>query len=364
MFRVFRQRGRRVGVKALGVQQRLYQSLLVQVDDAAGNAAKRKARRHPLLVHPVFQKTGTGGRRRAGAGLDGKTRFEVAGMGYHVRRPARYQQLARVAGHARRPHADFRRVAHFLHRHHEVHLVLHDAGRHVRERHQAFRQQHHRLRVVRVHHRVAQRPAARFPRRAVGVAEFVAARHPEERHVYRQLPALQQVHPPAVRVDLHRLFHQPVRNRVRQLAAHAGGVDTANHPVADVLDQRRVAGHQRARRQRQVLKAQPGQRVHHVVDHLVPFTERVVERNRHPVLQPALADGLLQVGTQLAPVFFGDVIQPGGTVVGTDERVQRTLFRVLLLQCFNKVTHALILSLRRPAGACSRHRPARAESVG
>ncbi len=358
MPRVLRQRRRRIRVKALGVQQRLYQPLLMQVDDAPGDAPQRKACHHALLLHPVFQKTGARRRGRARPGLDRKARPEIPGVLDHVRRRPRYQQFTRVAGHARRPHADFRRVAHFLHRHHEIHLVLHDARRHVRERHQTFRQQHHLFRVVRIHHRVTQRPAARFPRRPVGVAEFVAARHTEKRHVYRQLAALQQVHPPPVRVDLHRLVHQPVRNRVRQLAAHPRRVDAGYHPVADMLYQRRVAGHQRTRRQRQVFEPQPRQRLHHMVDHLVPFTERVVERYRHPVLQPALADGLFQVGAQLATVFFGDVIQPRRALVGAHERLQMTFFRVLLLQCFNNITHVPVLSWRRP-GVRSRRRPAR-----
>ncbi len=257
----------------------------------------------------------------------------------NVRRPPRYQQLARVAGHARRPHADFRRVAHFVHRHHKIHLVLHDARRQVRERHQTLRQQHHRLRILRVHHRIPQRPAARCPRRAVGIAELVARRHPEKRHVYLQFPALQQVHPPAVRVDVHRLRHQTVRYRVRQPAAHPRGVDTGDDAVADVLYQRRVAGHQRARRQRQVFKPHLRQRLHHPVYHLVPFAERVVERNRHPVLQPALAYRLFQAGTQLALVLRRQVVQPRRGAVRPRKRAQVVQSRILLLQCFYHVAH-------------------------
>ncbi len=171
------------------------------------------------------------------------------------------------------------------------------------------------------------------------------------------------MHAAAVRVNLHRLFHQAVRNGVRQLAAHTGGVDAADHAIADMLDQRRVAGHQRTGGQRQVFKPQTSQRIHHMVNHLVAFTEGVVERNGHAVLQTAFANGLFKIGTQLALVFFGDVIQPGGTVVGIDERLQRAFFRIVLLQCFNKITHDPILSLRRPAGATSRRRPVRKLSV-
>ena len=207
MVRVARQRGRCLAVKALGVEQRFDESLLVQIHQAAGDAAKGEARLHAAALHLLFHKTGAGRGRRAGAGLHREARFKVAGMLDHVRRIAGDHQLARVAGDARRADADFRRVAHALHLHDVVHLVLHQAGGHIRKRHQFFRKQHHLAGKVRVHHGVAQRTAARFAVRAVGVAKLIAARHAKKRHVDVQFAVLEQLHAPAVGVNLYRLVH-------------------------------------------------------------------------------------------------------------------------------------------------------------
>ena len=163
----------------------------MQIHQAAGDAAERKARFHAAALHLLFHKAGAGGGRRAGAGLHREARFEVAGVFNHVRRIAGNHQLARVAGDARCADADFRRVAHALHLHDVVHLILHQAGGHIGERHQRFGQQHHLTGKLRVHHRVAQRAAARFAVRAVGVAKLIAARHAEKRHVDVQFAVLE-----------------------------------------------------------------------------------------------------------------------------------------------------------------------------
>ena len=128
----------------------------------------------------------------------------------HIRRVAGNHQLTRITGHASRTDADFRRVTHALHLHNVIHLILHQAGGHIRERHQRFGQQHHLTGEMRIHHCIAKRAAARFPVRAVGVAKFIAARHAKKRHVDIQLAVLQQLHAPAVGVNLYRLGHQPV----------------------------------------------------------------------------------------------------------------------------------------------------------
>src|SRR5271165_5857991 len=134
---------------------------------------------------------------------------KVAGMLHHVGRQARDQQLPRVLGGARRALADERRIADVVQVHDQVDVVLRNAGRMVRERHELRRQQNDRAGVLGVDLGVAERPADQLALRAAGVAELVAAGHAEERHVDLQLAALQQVHPSAMRVDLHRPRQHP-----------------------------------------------------------------------------------------------------------------------------------------------------------
>ena len=201
-------------------------------------------------------------------------------------------QIHQAAGDARRADADFRRVAHALHLHDVVHLILHQAGGHIGEWHQRFGQQHHLTGKVRIHHGVAQRTAARFSVRAVGVAKLIAARHAEKRHVDVQLAVLKQLHAPAVGVNLHRLVHQPMGDGIRQPAAHAGGVNPGDDATLDMLDQRVIAGHQRAGSQGQIFEAHPRQQRHDGVDHPVAFAKGMVEGDGHPVLQAAALNRL------------------------------------------------------------------------
>ena len=316
MVRVARQRGRRLTVKALGIEQLFDEPLLVQIHQAAGDAAERKARLHAAALHLLFHKTGAGRGRRAGAGLHREARFKVAGMLDHVRRIAGNHQLARVAGDARCADADFRRVAYALHLHDVVHLVLHQAGGHIGERHQLFGQQHYLAGKVRIHHGVAQRAAARFSVRAVGVAKLIAARHAEKRHVDIQLAVLEQLHAPAVGVNLHRLVHQPVGDGIRQPAAHAGGVNPGDDATLDMFDQRVIAGHQRAGSQGQIFEAHPRQQRHDGVDHPVAFAKGMVEGDGHPVLQAAALNRLFNRGAELAAVLRLAVRQPRRRAVG------------------------------------------------
>ena len=292
----------------------------MQIHQAAGDTAKGEARLHAAALHLLFHKAGAGGRRRAGAGLHREARFKVTRVFNHVRRIAGNHQLARVAGDARRTDADFRRVAHALHLHDVVHLILHQAGGHIREWHQRFGQQHHLTGKVRVHHGVAQRTAARFAVRAVGVAKLIAARHAEKRHVDIQLAVLEQLHAPAVGVNLHRLVHQPVGDGIRQPAAHARGVNPGDDAAFDMLDQGVVTGHQRAGGQRQVFEAHPRQQRHDGVDHPVAFAKSMVEGDGHPVLQAAAFNRLFNGGTQLAAVLRIAVRQPRRGAVGGIKR--------------------------------------------
>ena len=171
-----------------------------------------------------------------------------------------------------------------------------------------------------VHHRVAQRAAARFPVRAVGVTKLIAARHAKKRHVNVQLTVLQQLYAPAVRVNLYRLVHQPVGDGIRQLATHAGGVDPGDHPACNMLDQRVVAGHQRAGGEGQVFEAHPRQQRHDGVDHPVAFTKRVVEGDGHSVLQAATPHRLFNGGAEFTAVFRVAVRQPRRGTVGGIKR--------------------------------------------
>ena len=87
-----------------------------------------------------------------------------------------------------------------------------------------------------------------------------------------------------------------MRDRIRQLAAHAGGVDAGDNAVFDMLNQAFVTGHQRAGGQRQIFKAQSRQDFHHVVDHPIAFAKRMVERNGHAVFQATAGNGVFQGG--------------------------------------------------------------------
>ena len=72
-----------------------------------------------------------------------------------------------------------------------------------------------------------------------------------------------------------------------------------DNAVFDVLDQGRMDGGQRGRRQRQVMIAHLRQLVHHHVDNVVTVAEVMVEADGHAVAQPCAADGLLQRGNHL-----------------------------------------------------------------
>ena len=108
----------------------------------------------------------------------------------HICRIAGDHQFTRVTGDARRADADLRRVAHAIHLHDVIHLILHQARGHIGERHQFFSQQHHPSGKVRIDHRIAERTAAGAPVGAVGIAELIAARHTEKRDVNVQLAIL------------------------------------------------------------------------------------------------------------------------------------------------------------------------------
>ena len=347
MVRVARQRGRRLAVKALGVEQLFDEPLLVQIHQAAGDTAKGEARLHAAALHLLFHKAGAGGRRRAGAGLHREARFKVTRVLNHVRRIAGNHQLARVAGDARRTDADFRRVAHALHLHDVVHLILHQAGGHIRERHQLFGQQHHLTGKVCVHHGVAQRTAARFALRAVGVAKLIAARHAEKCHVDIQLAILEQLHAPPVGVNLYRLVHQPVGDGLRQPAAHTGGINSGDHAVLNMLDQRVVAGHQRAGGQGQIFKTHPRQQRHNGVDHPVAFAKGMVERDGHPVLQAAAHDGFFEGGAKLTVVFRLAVRQPRRRAVGGIKRLQIPQMGEIHMEKFCLIHYVILTDARR-----------------
>ena len=155
---------------------------------------------------------------------------------------------------------------------------------------------------------------------AVGVAKLIAARHAEKRHVDIQLAVLQELHAPAVGVNLHRLVHQPVGDGIRQPAAHSGGVNPGDDAAFNMLDQRVIAGHQRAGGQRQVFETHSRQQRHDGVDHPVAFAKRVVERDGHPVLQAAALHRLFNGGAEFAAVLRVSIRQPRRRAVGGIKR--------------------------------------------
>ena len=127
-----------------------------------------------------------------------------------VRSRPRDHQLSRIAGHARGANADFRRVAYAVDFDNIINLILNNAGRHIRKRLNAFRQQNHLAGIFCIDHRVAKRAASGFAAAAAGIAIFVAAGDRQERDININFTLFNQIDPAAVRVDLYRLLHQAV----------------------------------------------------------------------------------------------------------------------------------------------------------
>ena len=183
MVRVIGQRTRGIAVKRLGIQQRFDQPLFVQIDHRAGDPAQTKAGGNVVTTHLIFEETGHRQRCAAGPRLQRETVFEIARVFDHLRRLAGDQQFARVAGQTDRPGGDFRRIADLIDLHDQIHPILGDAGRIVWIIYPLFGEQHHASGGLGIHSGVAQRSAAGFTAKAVGVAIFIAARHAEERHI-------------------------------------------------------------------------------------------------------------------------------------------------------------------------------------
>ena len=183
--------------------------------------------------------------------------------------------------------------------------------------------------------------------RPVGVAKLIAARHAEKRHVDIQLAVLKQLHAPAMGVNLHRLVHQPVGDGIRQPAAHARGVNPGDNAAFNMLDQRVVAGHQRAGGQRQVFEAHPRQQRHDGVDHPVAFAKRMVEGDGHPVLQAAALNRLFNRGAELAAVFRVAVRQPRRGAVGGIKGLQVPQMGKIHVKKFCLIHHLILTDARR-----------------
>ena len=105
-----------------------------------------------------------------------------------------------------------------------------------------------------------------------------------------------------------------VYDTFRQLAPEAGGLDTGDDTVFDVVDEGGVDCRQGAGRQGQVLEAHAGQGVQHLVHHMVSVSEVVVEGDGHAVLEPRAADGLLQAPHHLV-LPPGPVLEGGGVLL-------------------------------------------------
>ena len=183
--------------------------------------------------------------------------------------------------------------------------------------------------------------------RAVGVAKLIAARHAEKRHVDIQLAVLEQLHAPAVGVNLHRLVHQPVGDGVCQPAAHPRGVNPGDNAAFDMFDQRVVAGHQRAGGQRQVFEAHPRQQRHDGVDHPVAFAKRMVEGDGHPVLQAASHHRLFNRGAELAAVLRVAVRQPRRRAVGGIKGLQVPQMGKIHVKKFSLIHYLILTDARR-----------------
>lgn len=280
-------------IEALGVEQRADQALFVQIDHAAGLAAERPGGLDALGAHAGFEEACGRRRRAAGSRLHREAFVEVARVLHHVRRKAGDQEFARVRRGARRADGNLRGISHLIDLDDPVDLILTDRRRRIREGNDLLGQHHDIARVMRVDHGVAERTATRAPRHAIGVAEWIAGGHAQEGDVDGDLAAFDQRDTTAVGVDVDRLVHQAVGNRLGELAAHSRGIDASDEAGFDVLDQHGVGGLQRGRGQRQVLEAHAREDVDHHVDGLVAFAKTVMERDGHPVLQAGAANGFL-----------------------------------------------------------------------
>ena len=95
---------------------------------------------------------------------------------------------------------------------------------------------------------------------------------------------MHQVYTAAVGVDLHRLGQQATGDLFRQRTTQPGGVNTADHALTDVLNQRSMAVAQGAGGQRQIFKAHSSDGVHHQVNRQIATAKSVVERDGHAIL--------------------------------------------------------------------------------
>ncbi|MPN62351.1 hypothetical protein SDC9_210098 [bioreactor metagenome] len=87
-----------------------------------------------------------------------------------------------------------------------------------------------------------------------------------------------------VGVNLYRFGQQATGDLFRQRATQPGGINTADHALTDVLNQRSMAIAQRAGGQRQIFKAHTGDGIHHQINGQIATAKSVVERDGHAIL--------------------------------------------------------------------------------
>ena len=99
--------------------------------------------------------------------------------------------------------------------------------------------------------------------------------------------------------EYHRFIHEATGYLFREFSAHAGGRDLRDHAVLDMTDKRSMYVRETGCSQCQAFDAHFRDLVDYHVDDLVAAAEMMMERNRHSVLETALADRILK-GDDLA----------------------------------------------------------------
>ncbi|MNY29745.1 hypothetical protein D3C86_1638050 [compost metagenome] len=110
-----------------------------------------------------------------------------------------------------------------------------------------------------------------------------------------------------------------------------------------MLDQRIVAGHQRAGRQGQIFKAHFSQQRDDGINHPVAFAKCMMERDSHPVLQAATLNRLFNGFAKLATLFFFNISQPRRSAMGRIKGLQIPQVGEIQVEKFCLI-HCVILS--------------------
>ena len=318
---------RRLQVEGLDVEDLIDQPLFVHLDDLSCDAAEREVRVDVLLFHPFTEESHGRERRAAGTHLHRESVIEVAGVHDDIRRRLGDQEFLRVLGVPGRTAHDAARIADVLDRDDVIDLYRRDTERGVRIRNQIICDDDDLVRILRVDLGItegtAHRAALLLTDVAVGIAEGIAGRCTEERHVDVEFASGDRRCTAAVRTENDREVHQAAGDLLCELPAHAAGLDVCDNTVLDMFDHRGMAARQRAGCDGQVFDAHSCDLIQHHVDDVIAVSEMVVERNGHAVLQAGLDDRFVDRFQDLARISHM-------TFLNRNAGLKRTVLRYLI----------------------------------